>query len=147
MNLGDLGRDLLIESFQELDELDLPFAFMTLTIDLAGTSIKRGKQVECPLPPVLLFHPDRLVGTRWEGRRPSGAWLQGGFLVNTQDHFVRHERPGIQVADGLDGVAERFIPRHFGTQPGMLAPRFQVVMRQHSAYGLHGDSVDHATGH
>ena len=147
MNPGDLGRDLRIEEFQKLDELDLPFAFLTLTIDLAGTGIKRCKQVEGPLAPVLLFHPDRLIGTCGKGRRPSRAWLQGGFLIDTQDHLVRHQRPGLQVADGLDGMAACFITRHFGTQPGMLAPRFQAVMRQHSAHGLQGDLIDHVAGH
>src|SRR5512143_157170 len=120
---------------------------MTLAIDLAGTGIKCREEVECPLTLVLLFHPDRLIGARRQGRCPAGAWLQRGVLIDTQDHLVRQQRPGIQVADGPDGMAERLITWHCGTQPGMLAPRFQAVRRYHSADGLHGDSVDHAAGH
>ena len=52
MNLGDLGRVLLIKSFQELDGLDLPFAFMTLTIDLAGSRKRQGLHYKRFLPQV-----------------------------------------------------------------------------------------------
>ena len=124
MNQRDLTWNVPIQPVQELDEFDLPLALMALTVDLSSARVERGKEVEGPLAFILMFHAYRLAGTGGQGRGLSGAGLERGFLIDTEDFFMRTQRPGIQVAERPHAGAKRLITRHFRTQPEVLTPRF-----------------------
>ena len=69
MNRLDVLGNLPIHMFQQGDAFLLPFAFITLSIDPAGTGIEGGKEVESASACVLMLIPiGPVLRLRWPSR-------------------------------------------------------------------------------
>lgn len=83
MNRGDVIRDKVVEVIQEADELDLPFASETPSVDFTFAGIKSGKEIERALAEVFVFNKHWFLGfCRFGGLLP-GTGLQGCFFIET----------------------------------------------------------------
>jgi hypothetical protein len=66
MNRLDGLSNLSVQVFQKSDEFSLPFACITLPVDLPGTGIEGGNEVERSSACVLMFVPiGQVVGLSW----------------------------------------------------------------------------------
>jgi hypothetical protein len=75
VNRPDVRSNLLVQVFQKGDEFSLPFAFITLPIDVTRAGIKGGKEVEGAIACVLMLMPiEQVMG-------PPGA-MRGKFTVS-----------------------------------------------------------------
>ena len=89
MNRPDVLSNLLIQVFQEGDAFLLPFALITLAIDLARTGIKGRKEVEGASACVLVLIPiGQVLRLRWPGRGQPRTRLQRGLLIQREDDLV-----------------------------------------------------------
>ena len=89
MDHPDVSINLAVQVFQKGDAFLLPFAFITLPVDLAGAGIKSRKEMECPRTLILVLAPVRKIlglgrlGWVWAGPR-----LERGLLIHGEDHRV-----------------------------------------------------------
>src|ERR1700752_4831520 len=83
MNGLDVLGDLPIQMFQQCHEFLLPLACITLPIDLTGTGIEGGKEVESASACVCMFVPiGQVVGLSWQSWGRARPRLQRGLLVH-----------------------------------------------------------------
>ena len=57
VNGGDRRRDFRFQVFEEGNEFLLPFALVSLTVDLAGAGVEGGEELESALAFVFMFNP------------------------------------------------------------------------------------------
>lgn|SRR5262245_54807657 len=133
VNRLDPGGNLRIKRGKERDKLALAFAAMTLPIDMPSPGIKGGKQVQGPIAPIFMFNAvgeSRLCGFRGMEPRP---WLQGGFFIEAEDHFLRLEGAGVEGDQGSHLRIEGRIAGIFRRQPHMMPPWFELMMGENTA--------------
>ena len=138
--------DLPVQLLQERDELRLPLPLGGHPVDLAGPRVEGGEQVQGPAPPVLVLDPDRSLGLGGQGRRLPRPRLQAGLLVGTEHDLVGAQRPGVEVADLLDGGRECLVPGDLGGEPEVMPPGLEVVVLQDPPDGVRGDARHHPLG-
>jgi hypothetical protein len=94
---SDRGWKLLVQLGKQSDKLNLPLAHERLGRDFARPGIKSRKQVEGTSAFVLMLHTGRQFGERRKRRCKTGARLQIGFFIETQDPFPVCKRAGVEV--------------------------------------------------
>jgi hypothetical protein len=140
MNGLDVLGDLPIHMFQQGHEFLQPLACITLPIDLTGTSIAGGKEVESASACVCMFVPIGpgvgLSGQSWGRARP--RW-QRGRLVHGAYHLIGSQGARGEV-DQLshDGRAGGLSWR-LGVEPRMMPPGCQLMSRQKASHGGSGN--------
>jgi hypothetical protein len=142
MNRLDRGRNGPVQVRQERDELPLPLALVALPIDAPRARVEGGEEIQRPSPPILVLH---LIGAAGLGRPRSAAarpGLQGGLLIERQDHFIGPQLPRIQLHHCGDPGTELGVPRGLGGQPHMVPPGLQFVMREDPAHRLGRNVLD-----
>jgi hypothetical protein len=124
----DVSINLAVQVFQKGDEFLLPFAFITLPIDLAGAGIESRNEMECPRPLILVLAPVRkILGLGGLGWVRAGPRLEGGLLIHGKDHFILPQRARVEVNDVRDRGIEHGVPRRLGVEPEMMAPGLEFV--------------------
>jgi hypothetical protein len=119
--------NLPIQVFQKGDACLLPFAFITLPIDLAGAGSERGQEIEGPGALVLVRPPVRKrLGLGGRGWVLAGPRWEGGLLLHGADHFLLPERARVEVDAFGDRGIERGVPGLLGVEPEMMAPGLEV---------------------
>jgi hypothetical protein len=128
MDYADVCINLPIQVVQKGDEFLLPFAFITLPIDLAGAGIESGKEIEGPCALVLVLTPVRkMLGLGGLGWVLAGPRLEGGLLIHGEDHFILPERARVEVDEFGDRGIERGVTWLLGVEPEMMAPGLEFV--------------------
>jgi len=127
---------------EEGNKLRLAFALGALSVDDAGAGIECREKLQCAGAGVFVFHKRGLIsGTRrlrGMGARPG---LQRSLFVDAQHDFIVGQRTRIPINHVIYPAVEFRIPRMFGRQPHVMAPRFQLACLQNSADGLRRDRV------
>jgi hypothetical protein len=101
--------------FEKSDEFWLSLAAETLSDDLTGSGVESGKQIQCPIPTVFMFHPVRGVARLCRfGSTDPGARLKRRFLIDREDDLEGCERSGVEINDHLDPVIESIVARMLG---------------------------------
>src|SRR5215468_8534058 len=106
---------------------------MTLPGDLSSPSIKGGKQVQCPIAPILMFDPIGEPRLRWFRGMEPRPWLQGGFFIEAEDHLIGLEGAGVESDKGGHLCIEGRIAGIFRRQPHLMPPWFALVMSENPA--------------
>ena len=70
------------------------------------------------------------VGPGWQGRGWAGPRLQGGLLIEGEYQLIRLEGTSVEGNQLGDGGIEGGVPRVFGVQPQVMAPRLQRMRGQ-----------------
>lgn len=144
---ADGGGDVLFHLRQKCNEFDLPFAFRTQAIDVAGTRIECRKKLERTDALVFMFQEIRFVS---RSRRLGGMYtrprLKRSLLVHTQHDLVCRQRTRVAVNHIVYPPVEFGVSGAFGRKPQMMTPRFQLVMCQDPADGLRRDGIHQSIG-
>lgn len=147
MNRMDALVNLHIHRVEKGHEFPLPLPFITVAVELAGTGVKGGKEVERTRPPVLMLHAvGQASGLSWEGRGRSGPRLQGGLLVQGEYELICPEGTGVEVDQLGDGGIESGVPGVFRVQPQMMAPGLQLMRGQNPPHRRGGDILNNPLG-
>jgi hypothetical protein len=128
MDHPDMSINLAVQVFQKGDAFLLPFACITLPIDLAGAGIESCKEIEGPCTLILVLAPVRkILGLGGLGWVRAGPRLEGGLLIHGEDHFILPERARVEVNDVRYSGIEHGVPRLLGVEPEMMAPGLEFV--------------------
>ena len=144
MDRRDSRSSLPIHMFQKRDKFHLPFPLGRRGVDLPCPRIKSGKEVQSPLAGILVFNPDGLARLGGQGWRFACPGLQTGFLVDAQHHFPHPQGARIEGDNFVHLGRKGRIPWDVGRQPQMMAPGFQLVVRQNPLDRLWGDGLHNA---
>ena len=136
MDRLDGGRDVAVDLFQELDELELSFAPRGSAECLSGASVEGREQIQGSAARVFVFDACGLTGLRGLRRGFSRTRLQAGHLIQTEHHLVRLQVARVEIADLLHTGEKVGVSRHFRGQPRVLPPRLETMARQHLPHRL-----------
>ena len=147
MNGLDARGHFPIQLCQKGDAFPLPLALGRCGIHVPGARVTAGKQMQCAFASLFVLDPHRPARLRGQGRCFAGAWLQTRFLVDAQPHFPSPQRARVKGGKLGDWGSECGIPGHSRRQPQVMAPRFQLVVRQNPLDRLGRDRLYDSIAH
>ncbi|MDA9455304.1 hypothetical protein XI00_13885 [Bradyrhizobium sp. CCBAU 21359] len=125
----DPFRDLSVDLFEELQELDCPVALVAFADDESRGDIERGKQRGRTMPHIAVRAPFRCARHHRQDRLLAIQGLDLAFLIDTEDKgSVRWGK--VKADDIADLVDEQRVARQLEC---LAAVRLQAERRPHSA--------------
>src|SRR6266496_4517708 len=121
---------------KEGKKLNLPFAHLGSSVDLACAGIKSGKQVQGSGTLILVLQASRQTRSCGERDSQAGTWLKIGFFIETEDHLLFGQRTSVELDQGLDQMDKVIIAGRFGGKPEVVSPRFELMGAQDTFDGI-----------